>query len=324
MHAITVDDDGAMTWSDVPDPQPQPGEVLIDVKAAGVNRADLLQAQGSYPPPTGASPYLGLEVSGRISALGDGVAGLGVGVEVCALLAGGGYAEQVAVPAGQVLPIPVGVPKLDAAAVPETTATVWSTVFMWARLHPGETVLVHGGASGIGTTAIQLAARHGARVITTAGSETKLRRCRDLGADVAINYKTEDFAGRVQAETGGRGADVVLDIVGAAYLDRNVRSLALDGRLVVLGMQAGRKGELDLGALMAKRGTVHAAGLRTRSIEAKAEILSAVHDNVWPAFADGQLQVVVDRRIPIERVAEAHRLLESGAVIGKIVLTMPA
>ncbi|PZS03327.1 MAG: NADPH:quinone oxidoreductase [Pseudonocardiales bacterium] len=324
MYAITVPSPGgpeAMQWSEVPDPAPGTGEVLIDVVASAVNRADIMQREGSYPPPPGASPYLGLECSGRIGALGEGVAAWTVGDEVCALLAGGGYAEQVAVPVAQVMPVPRGVSLVDAAGLPEVACTVWSNVFMAARLHPGEVFLVHGGSSGIGTMAIQLAARHGATVCCTAGSAAKLERCRELGADVVVNYRDDDFVARVSEATDGHGADVILDSIGAAYLGRNVETLAMDGRLVVIGMQRGRIGELDLGALLAKRASVSAAGLRARPADQKAEIVAAVVGNVWPAIESGDVQVVVDHRVPMQRAADAHRAVEASGHIGKVLLT---
>ncbi len=325
MHAITLPSFGGpevLTWAEVPDPKPDTGEVLIDVAATAVNRADIMQRQGHYPPPPGAPPYPGLECSGRIAALGDGVTGWEVGDEVCALLAGGGYAEKVAAPAGQLLPVPAGVSVVDAAALPEVTCTVWSNVFMVARLHPGEVFCVHGGSSGIGTMAIQLAARHGARVFCTAGTAEKRERCRELGADVAIDYREEDFVERIAAETGGHGADVILDNMGASYLPRNMEALAADGRLVVVGMQGGRTGELDLGALMAKRALVTATGLRARSRESKAQIVAAVLANVWPAIEAGEVRPVIDRRLRVQDAAQAHRIIESGGHVGKVLLTV--
>ena len=269
MRAVVIREPGGpevLEVQDVPDPQPRADEVIIDVAACAVNRADLLQRQGNYPPPPGASEYLGMECSGTISALGDGVAGWSVGDEVCALLAGGGYAEKVAVPVGQLLSVPHGVSLIDAAGLPEVACTVWSMVFgpLAGRLQPGERFLVHGGTSGIGTMAIQLAHGRGAQVFATAGTPRKVQFCRDLGADVAVNYREEDFEDRIAKETDGGGVDVVLDNMGAMYLPRNMTALATGGRLIVLGLQGGRKGEFDLGALLAKRATVHAAGLRGR------------------------------------------------------------
>jgi putative PIG3 family NAD(P)H quinone oxidoreductase len=288
MRAVTISEPGGpdvLGWGEAPDPVCGPGEVLIDVAATAVNRADLLQRQGFYPPPPGASEILGLECSGVISEVGEGVTGWAVGDEVCALLSGGGYAERVAVPAGQVLPKPSGVELATAAALPEVTCTVWSNVFLLAGLRRGDTFLVHGGSSGIGTMAIQLGVRAGARVFTTAGSEAKLDFCRELGAEVLINYRDEDFAERVAEETGGAGVDVILDIIGAKYLASNVRSLATGGRLVSIGMQGGTKAELDMGLLMRKRAAVLATTLRARPATGpggKAEIVAAVRHDVWP------------------------------------------
>lgn len=325
MHAITLSGAGGpevMEWNVVGDPVPAPGEVLVDVAASAVNRADVMQRMGFYPPPRGASELLGLECSGRIAALGDGVSGWTVGEEVCALLAGGGYAEKVAVPAGQLLPVPAGVDLVDAAGLPEVACTVWSNVFMLARLQPGERFFVHGGTSGIGTFAIQLAKQHGAHVLTTAGSDDKCARARELGADVAINYREADFVDVVREETGGRGADVILDIMGAAYLPRNVDALATGGRIVVIGLQGGRKGELDLGQLLTKRGAVHATSLRGRPVAEKAAIVAEVREHVWPLVASGAVRAVVDRRVPMPDAALAHRLLEESGHVGKIILSV--
>lgn len=324
MRAITLPSFGgpeALTWGNAPDPQPGHGEVLVEVAAAGVNRADVMQRKGRYAPPPGASPILGLECSGRIAALGAGVTGWSIGDEVCALLSGGGYAERVAVPAGQLMTIPKGLSLTQAASLPEVACTVWSSVFLTGRLQPGEVFLVHGGASGIGTMAIQLGVRRGALVFATAGSPEKVTRCRELGAEVAIEYHTEDFVDRITEETAAHGVDVILDIVGAAYLRSNVEALAEDGRLVVIGMQGGRVGELDLGALAAKRATVTASMLRSRSRESKATIVAAVLDNVWPAIESGEVHPVIDRVVPIAEAAEAHRAMESSEHVGKIVLT---
>ncbi|MGY1723875.1 NAD(P)H-quinone oxidoreductase [Blastococcus sp. SYSU DS0533] len=326
MRAVTITEPGGpevLTWAEVPDPVCGPGEVVVDVVATAVNRADLLQRQGNYSPPPGATQVLGLECSGIISEVGEGVTGWSVGDEVCALLAGGGYAERVAVPAPQLLPRPSGVELATAAALPEVTCTVWSNVFMLAGLRRGDTFLVHGGSSGIGTMAIQLAARAGARVLTTAGTAAKLDVCRELGADVGINYRDEDFVERVREATDGRGVDVVLDNMGAKYLARNVDALAVGGRLVVIGMQGGRKAELDLGKLLAKRASVHATALRSRPVDGpggKAEIVAAVRHDVWPDIERGTIRPIVDRRLPMSRAAEAHRVVEASEHVGKVLL----
>ncbi|MGR3936706.1 NAD(P)H-quinone oxidoreductase [Streptomyces sp. BRA346] len=325
MYAITIPEPGgpdALQWTEVPDPAPGEGEVLVEVVAGGVNRADLMQRQGHYPPPPGAPAYPGLECSGRIVELGPGVSGWTVGDEVCALLAGGGYAGKVAVPAGQLLPVPDGVDLVTAAGLPEVTATVWSNVFMISHLRPGETLLVHGGASGIGTMAIQLAKAAGARVAVTAGSAEKLAACRELGADVLINYREQDFVEEVRGATEGAGADVVLDIVGAKYLARNVDALAVNGRLAIIGLQGGAKAELNLVKLLGKNGAVTAAGLRGRPLGEKAAIVAAVREHVWPLIGSGRVRAIVDRTLPMREAAEAHRLLESSGHVGKVLLTV--
>jgi putative PIG3 family NAD(P)H quinone oxidoreductase len=295
--------------------------VVLDVAATAVNRADLLQRQGHYPPPAGASEVIGLECSGTVAALGEGVEQWQVGDEVCALLAGGGYAEKVAVPAGQVMPLPPGVDLQTAAALPEVACTVWSNVFMVAHLQPGETLLVHGGAGGIGTFAIQLAHALGATVVTTAGSEEKLEVCRSLGADLAVNYRERDFVEDVKAFTDGHGADVILDNMGATYLGRNVSALATQGRLVIIGMQGGAKGELDINALLRKRGAVIATALRSRPVQEKAAICAAVVEHVWPLVADGAVKPVVHARYPLAEAARAHADVEGSANVGKVLLT---
>jgi putative PIG3 family NAD(P)H quinone oxidoreductase len=324
MRAVTLPSYGGpevLTLTDVPDPEVAPGEVLVDVAATAVNRADLLQRMGFYNPPPGASPYPGLECSGRIAALGADVAGWRVGDEVCALLSGGGYAEKVAVPAGQLLPVPRGISLVDAAALPEVVCTVWSNVFQLAALQPGEVFLMHGGTSGIGTMAIQLASRHGARVLCTVGSADKAKRAEELGAERAIRYRDEDFVEVVRSMTRGRGADVILDNMGAKYLERNVETLATGGRLVVIGMQGGTRAELDLGALMTKRAAVHATSLRARPPAEKSAIVESVLAGVWPAIEAGEIVPVIDHVLPLAQVADAHRALEESAHIGKILLT---
>ncbi|MFI5528859.1 NAD(P)H-quinone oxidoreductase [Kitasatospora sp. NPDC051853] len=323
MHAMTIPQPGgpdALVWAEVPDPVPGEGEVLVEVAATAVNRADLLQRQGFYDPPPGSSPYPGLECAGRIAALGPGVSGWSVGDEVCALLVGGGYAQRVAVPAGQLLPVPKGLTAAQAAALPEVACTVWSNLFMVAHLRPAETVLLHGGASGIGTMAIQLAKAVGARVLVTAGSAEKLARCAELGADVLIDYREQDFVAEVLAATDGAGADVVLDIMGAKYLQRNVDALARNGRLVIIGLQGGVKAELDLSVLLRKRAAVAATTLRSRPLAEKAAIVAAVREHVWPLVEAGVVKPVVDRELPLTEAAEAHRVLEAGEQVGKVVL----
>ncbi|MEV5432914.1 NAD(P)H-quinone oxidoreductase [Streptomyces sp. NPDC052701] len=326
MYAITIPEPGgpeALVWDEVPDPVPGEGEVLVEVAAGAVNRADLLQRQGFYDPPPGASPYPGLECSGRIAALGTGVSGWAVGDEVCALLSGGGYAQKVAVPAGQLLPVPEGVGLEHAAALPEVVCTVWSNVFMIAHLRPGETLLVHGGSSGIGTMAIQLAKAVGARVAVTAGTREKLDHCARLGADILINYREQDFVEEIGKATDGAGADVVLDNMGAKYLDRNVRALAVNGRLAIIGMQGGVKGELNIGALLNKRAAISATSLRARPPQEKATIVAAVREHVWPLIDAGRVRPVVDREIPMPDAAAAHRVVEESGHVGKVLLIAP-
>ncbi|RNI19913.1 NAD(P)H-quinone oxidoreductase [Flexivirga caeni] len=322
MRAITLPsfgDESVLTPADVPAPVPGAHEVLVDVASAGVNRADLMQRQGFYPPPKGESEIPGLEVSGTISKLGPDVTGWSVGDRVCALLAGGGYAEQVAVPEGQLLPVPDAMDLVTAAALPEVVCTVWSNVFMTARLQPEELLLVHGGSSGIGTMAIQLAKAFHARVAVTASSAEKLERCAQLGADILINYREQDFVEIVSAHGG---ADVILDVVGAKYLARNIAALALDGRLDIVGMQGGRKGELDIAALLAKRGSVIATGLRARDRASKARVVTEVRSQVWPLIEAGTVCPVVQETLPLERAADAHRVLAESQHIGKVLLTI--
>jgi putative PIG3 family NAD(P)H quinone oxidoreductase len=293
---------------------------VLDVAATAVNRADLVQRQGHYPPPPGASEILGLECSGTVAAVGDGVDGWQVGQQACALLAGGGYATKVAVPSGQLMPIPAGVDLATAAGLPEVAATVWSNVMMVAGLRPGEVLLVHGGAGGIGTFAIQLASAVGARVIATAGSQEKLDLCRELGAEAAVDYREQDFVAVVAEVTDGHGADVILDNMGASYLSRNLDTLALEGRLVVIGFQGGSRAEMDLRKLFLKRAALFSASLRARPVAEKTTICAEVAEHVWPLVADGTIRPVVGKTMPLAEAAEAHRVMESGASTGKIVL----
>ena len=325
MKAIVITEPGGpevLTLSDVPAPVPGPGEVLIDVVAAGLNRADVLQRQGNYPVPPGAPEYPGLEVSGRVAAVGTGVEGLGVGADVVALLSGGGYAEQVVVPAGQVLPVPAEMDLVTAAALPEVAATVFSNLFMSAGVREGEYVLIHGGAGGIGTMAIQLVAAFGAVPMVTASSQAKLDLAASLGAKVLINYKDQDFVEEVRAATDGHGADVILDVMGAKYLQRNLDALAVEGRLVIIGLQGGTRAELDLNALMRKRCAVMGTTLRARPEEEKSAIMAAVGEYVWPMLRDGSVKPLVDRTFPLAEAAEAHRYFDSGQHTGKILLTL--
>ena len=325
MRAVIADGAGGpevLSVAELPDPEPGPGEVVLQVAAAGLNRADLLQRQGFYPPPPGASDVLGMECSGTVAAVGEGVTDWSVGDEACALLAAGGYAERVAVPAGQLMPVPAGVDLVSAAALPEVAATVWSNVFMVAGLKPHETLLVHGGAGGIGTFAIQLAHQLGARVLTTAGTPEKRAACAALGADVTIDYREEDFVAVVKESTDGHGADVVLDNMGAKYLDRNIDALATEGRLVIIGMQGGTKAELDINKLLRKRGAVIATTLRSRPTAEKSAICASVVEHVWPLVAEGLVRPVVHGTMPLAEVSAAHALMESGAHSGKILLTL--
>lgn len=325
MFAVIPGDSGQLQWREVADVSPGPGEVLIEVHAAGVNRADLLQAAGKYPPPPGASAILGLEVSGVIAAVGKEVTEWVAGQQVCALLAGGGYAQYVAVPAGQVMPIPAGVDLQDAAGLPEVACTVWSNLVMTAGLSAGQWLLIHGGASGIGTHAIQVARELGARIAVTAGSTAKLTACGELGAEVLIGYRDEDFVQRVREATGGAGADLILDIMGASYLDRNLSALATDGQLVIIGMQGGVSTELNIGALIGKRLSVIGTALRGRPVDGpngKGRIVDAVVNSVWPMIARGSVHPVIGAVFPIESASEAHRLLESGPTVGKVILTV--
>ena len=306
-----------------PIPEPAAGEVLIRVAAAGVNRPDVMQRRGLYPPPPGASDVPGLEVAGTIEHVGQGVSEWRGGDRVCALVTGGGYAEYCVAPAPQCLPIPDGLDAVHAAAIPETFFTVWTNVFERGSLQAGETALFHGGSSGIGTTAIQLAAARGAKVLATAGSDEKCRACQRLGASSAINYRTEDFVEAVKRLTGGRGADLILDIVGGDYLDRNLRALALDGRLVQIGLIEGSEATLDLRRVLARRLTITGSTLRPRSVEEKAAIAAGLLREVWPLLESGRVKPIVYRTFPLAQASEAHRLMESSEHVGKIVLVLP-
>ncbi len=322
MRAVVVTEPGgvdALQVVDRPAPEPGPGEVLINVAAAGVNRADLLQRQGMYDPPPGATDILGLECSGEIAAVGEGVTDFPLGTQVCALLSGGGYADQVVVPAGQVANVPRGVSLIEAGALMEVASTVWSNVFMMGKLQSGDTVLLHGGGSGIGTMGIQLAKAFGATVVTTVGSQAKADFCRELGADLVINYRDEDFVA-VMRDRDVR-ADVILDIIGAKYLEKNIAALATAGRLIVIGMQGGVKAELNLGSLLAKRAAVMATSLRARPSAEKAAIVSAMVAQVWPLVADGTVRPIVHTTIPLDRVRDAHQVLEESSHTGKVLLT---
>ena len=324
MRAIVISEPGdpsVLSWAQTPSPEPRPGEVLLDIAASAVNRADLLQRQGHYPPPPGGSDILGLECSGTITALGAGVTSRAVGDHVTALLAGGGYAEQVAVPVGQLMSVPEPVSLVEAASLPEVACTVWSNLVMTANLKQGEWVLIHGGGSGIGTMAIQVARALGARVAVTAGSAAKLDACAALGAEVLINYQREDFVEVMTKATGGRGVDVILDNMGASSLDRNLTSLAFGGRLAVIGLQGGIKAEVNLGAMLRKNATVNARSLRARPPAEKAAICAEVERNIWPWIGAGLITPVIGARMPMSEAGDAHRLLESGAVTGKILLT---
>ena len=323
MRGVVVTEPGgpeALTLVDRPDPEAGPGEVVLQITAAGLNRADLLQRQGNYPVPPGASDVLGMEASGTVTAVGPEVEGWAVGDRACALLTAGGYATQVSVPAGQLMPVPDGVDLVDAASLPEVAATVWSNVFGVGRLQSGGVLLVHGGSGGIGTFAIQLATARGARVLTTAGKPEKQELCRSLGADVVIDYREQDFVDVVEEETDGHGVDVVLDNMGAPYLNRNVSALATEGRVVIIGLQGGPRGELDINALLRKRGAVHATALRARPTEEKSAICRDLVREVWPLVATGRVRTLVDRTFPLEDVVDAHAYMESGDHTGKILL----
>jgi putative PIG3 family NAD(P)H quinone oxidoreductase len=304
-----------------PRPEPRPGEVLIRVEAAGVNRPDIMQRLGKYPPPPGASDIPGLEISGHIVEI-SGQGRWTVGDHVCALVAGGGYAEYCSAPAVQCLPRPTGMDAVHAAAVPETFFTVWTNVFQRGHLQPGETILVHGGTSGIGTTAIQLAKVFGCTALATAGSDEKCQACRELGAAVAINYRTEDFVSAARTATDGRGADVILDIVGGDYVPRNIECLALNGRLVQIGLIGGSRAQMDMRAVLQKRLTITGSTLRARTVKEKGALAHDVETHIWPLLSAATVGPIVHATFPLRRAADAHHLLESGSVIGKIVLTV--
>jgi putative PIG3 family NAD(P)H quinone oxidoreductase len=325
MRAVIVPTFGGpevMVVGELPTPTPGAGEVLIHVAAAGVNRPDVFQRQGAYPPPPGAPATLGLEIAGTVAAIGPDAGRWRVGDAVCALVAGGGYAEYCLAPVPQCLPVPSGLSIAQAAAIPETFFTVWTNVFDRGRLVPGETLLVHGGSSGIGTTAIQLAHALGSRVLTTAGSDAKCEACRALGADVAINYRTSDWSAAVTSATGGRGVDVILDMVGGPYVAKNLDALAIDGRLVQISFLEGSRVDLDLRPIMGKRLTLTGSTLRPRTIAEKGAIARVLEARVWPLLASGMVRPLIDRTFPLADVVAAHRRMESSAHIGKIVLTM--
>ena len=323
MRAITVPNPGgadSLVFAELPDPTAGHGEVLIEVAAAGVNRADIGQREGHYPSPVGASPLIGMEVSGIVRELGTGVSRCAVGDRVCALLPGGGYASLAVAAEDQLLPVPDSLDLVDAAGLPEAIATVWSNVFLTAAIRAGETLLVHGGSSGIGTIAIQLARAFGSLVAVTAGSPAKLAACERLGAAILINYRTEDFAERIAEATDGRGVDVILDSIGGGYLERNLASLAPRGRLVAIANLSGESGTLDFGLMMRRWLSIHGSTLRARPLAEKNEIIASVHENVWPLVITGQVVPVIDNRFSLVDAASAHQRLESSEHIGKLLL----
>ncbi|MDP8969946.1 MAG: NAD(P)H-quinone oxidoreductase [Actinomycetota bacterium] len=325
MKAIVASQPGgpeALELVDRPDPEPGRGELLVRVRATALNRADVLQRKGAYPPPPDTTDVLGLEMAGEVVALGDDVEGWRPGDRVCALLPGGGYAELAVVPAVLALAVPDNLDWVQAAAVPETFTTAYDNLFNRARLGRGESVLLHGGSSGVGTAAIQLAKRRGCRVLVTAGSAAKLEACARLGADEQVNYREEDFVERVRGLTAGRGVDVILDIIGGPYLERNLRALALEGRLVIIGLMGGQKAEVDLGRLLTRRLSVTASTLRARPVEEKARLAEQLRRDVLPGLADGSLTPVIDRVLPLERAADAHSVMEASQHVGKIVLAV--
>ncbi|MCD2193356.1 NAD(P)H-quinone oxidoreductase [Actinomycetospora endophytica] len=325
MYGISIREFGGpevLEWTEQPDPEPGPGEVVLDVVAAGINRADVMQRQGNYPPPPGASELPGLECSGRVSAVGSGVSGWAVGDPACALLAGGGYAEKVAVPAAQLLPVPDGVSLTDAGGLPEVACTVWSNVVLLGGLRAGQTFLVHGGSGGIGTHAIQVGKALGATVLATAGHADRLQICRDLGADHALDYH-DDLVDGVKTVTDGRGVDLILDNIGARTLGANLDALATGGRLAIIGLMGGAKGEVNLAKLLTKRLSMGATSLRARPVEGpdgKAGIVSAVRDDLWPLVEAGHVRPIVQERLPVQEAARAHELMDQGGVVGKLVL----
>ena len=324
MHCVEISTPGppeVLKLVERPDPVAGRGEVLIRVAAAGVNRPDVMQRRGLYPPPPGASDLPGLEVAGIVESLGDGVTEWHVGDRVCALVSGGGYATLCAAPAPQCLPVPAGMDLVTAAAIPETFFTVWTNVFDRGRLRSGETALFHGGSSGIGTTAIQLAAARGARVLATAGSDEKCRACEQLGAERAINYRTEDFVDVVKQVTKGRGVDLILDIVGGDYIPRDLASLAVEGRLVVIGFMGGDTATIDFRRVLGRRLTITGSTLRPRSVEEKGQIAAELRREVWPLLESGKVKPLIYRTFPLGDAAAAHRLMESSEHVGKIVLT---
>lgn len=327
VHAIAIREPGdpdVLEWVEHPDPEPREGEVVVDVVASAVNRADVMQRKGHYPPPPGASDVPGLECSGRIAALGPGVNGWSVGDEVCALLAGGGYAEKVAVPAAQLLPVPAGVSLTDAGGLPEVACTVWSNIVTAAGLGAGQTLLVQGGSGGIGTHAVQVGAALGATVLATAGHADRLALCRELGATEAIDYH-DDVAAEVDRLTGGRGADVVLDHLGASNLEENLTLLATGGRLMIIGLMGGAKAEINLAAMLTRRLSVAATNLRGRPTDGpdgKGAIVAAVREHLWPLVEAGRVRPVVHERIPVAEAARAHAAIEGGSVSGKLVLVV--
>jgi putative PIG3 family NAD(P)H quinone oxidoreductase len=327
MRAVIVTAPGgpeSLQVEERPDPRPGDLEIVLRVAAAGVNRADLLQRMGNYPPPPGASDILGLEASGVVESVGGGVAGFAPGDRVMALLEGGGYAELVAVRARQAVRVPDNIDLIDAGGIPEVFITAHDALFARGRLQHGETVLIHGGGGGVGTAAVQLARQHGCRVLVTAGSDAKLARCIELGADAGINYRTEDFVARTRELTDGRGADVVIDIMGASYLGRNLDTVATDGRIIVLGMQGGTHSDIDLGVMMRRRVSLISTALRARPADQKAAIVAAFAADVVPALAAGTLRPVIDRVLTFDQAGDAHRQMEAGDAVGKIVLVPTA